>query len=639
MEQEQIALDLPELAITSLGSHIEKCFSEAESAKSAITERLLKCMRQRKGEYEPQIKQQIAAIGGQEIFMMITDIKCRAADSWIKDVMLNHEDSTWALQHTAEPELPPELEQEVYDTVMQEAAQFAAQTGMPVDPEALPMRHAQIVDEAYKKTIDIAEDRRAKMERRISDKMQEGRWKKTLSEVVYDFTTYPAAFIKGPVLRKKPKMKWGNGFQPMVEEQVVMEYDRVSPFDIYPSPGAVDIQDGYLIHRHKLSRVSLLQMKGLVGADADAITTVLELYRNGLMSHRPGDTERDALNGRNVSFGPDGLIEALEYWGPANGQMLIEWGIKQWGSEVIDPEQEYQINAWKVGSYVIRAVLNPDPLGQRPYGKACFEDVPGAFWGTALPEMMSDVQSLCNAAARALAMNMGLASGPMVEVSVDRFAPGENMTNLYPFRQFQTTTDRSGGGQPAIRFYQPDMHASELLSIYNHFSRIADEVTGVPNYVYGSSNVSGAGRTASGLEMLMENAAKGIKNAILNLDSATSGCVERTYNHLMFHDPDQSIKGDMQVIAAGAIGAMVKERAMQQRTQFLAQVANPIDAQIITPMHRAYMLRETAKGVFPDIDKAIPSPEDIAAQMQAMQEQAAMQQQMLMQQPQEPQPA
>ena len=100
------------------------------------------------------------------------------------------------------------------------------------------------------------------------------------------------------------------------------------------------------------------------------------------------------------------------------------------------------------------------------------------------------------------------------------------------------------------------------------------------------------------------------------------------------HDPDESIKGDMQVIAAGAIGAMVKERQIQQRTQMLAQTANPIDAQIIPPTHRAYMLRETFKGVFPEIDKAVPSPEQVQAfmQQQAMQAQQ-MQQAQATQQP------
>jgi hypothetical protein len=636
METSQQPLDLPELAITSLGAHISKCFSEAETAKQPIIERLLKCQRQRRGEYEPQLRAQIKAIGGQEIYMMVTDIKCRAADSWIKDVLLNHEDSTWGLRNTAEPDLPPEIDQEIESVVMQEAAAVAAQ-GVPVNPATLPARRAEIADQAAQAVREEAEKRRERMERRIADKMQEGRWKTALGEIIYDFTTYPAAFVKGPILRKKKKMTWGANFQPIVQEVVVMEYDRVSPFDIYPSPGAVDIQDGYLIHRHKLSRVALRQMASMAGADPEAIKQVLQVYRNGYSTTRPGDTERDQLNSRNSSFGPDGLIEALEYWGPASGQSLVEWGIVSYMGREIDVDAEYQINAWKVGSYVIRAVINPDPLDQRPYGKACFEEVPGSFWGLALPEMMADVQTICNAAARALAMNMGIASGPQVEVTRDRLAPGENVTTMYPWKQYQVTSDRSGGGQAAIRFFQPDMHASELLGIYSHFSRVADEVTGVPNYVYGSSNVSGAGRTASGLQMLMENAAKGIKHAILNLDAACSGVVARTYTHLMLHDPDQAIKGDMQVIAAGAIGAMIRDRQVEQRSQILAQTANPIDSQIIGPANRAYMLRETIKGIFPEIDKAVPAPEVIQAAMQAQQQAMQEQQAMAVQQQQQQQ--
>ena len=76
----------------------------------------------------------------------------------------------------------------------------------------------------------------------------------------------------------------------------------------------------------------------------------------------------------------------------------------------------------------------------------------------------------------------------------------------------------------------------------------------MPNYVYGSSNVAGAGRTASGLSMLMENAAKGIKQAILSLDKATSDMLQRFYDHLMIYDDDHSIKGDMQIVASGIVG-------------------------------------------------------------------------------------
>jgi hypothetical protein len=327
--------------------------------------------------------------------------------------------------------------------------------------------------------------------------------------------------------------------------------------------------------------------------------------------------QHDTLQGRDVFFGADGTIEALEYWGPATGIMLRDWGIKSWGGRPIDELDEYQINAWKIGSYVVRAQINPDPLDQRPYSKCSFEDIPGAFWGKALPELMADVQIMCNASARALAMNMGIASGPQVEVNVDRLAKGQPLSSMFPWKVWQTTSDRSGAGHPAIRFFQPNMNAAELLQVYTYFSKIADEVTGVPNYLYGSSAVSGAGRTASGLSMLMENAAKGIKHAILGLDAATSQMITRLYRHLMMFDPDNEIKGDMNLIAAGAIGAMIREQQVQARKEFMDDTLNPVDAQIIGAEGRAYMLRERAKGLFGDVNKVVPNPEKMKAMMAA----------------------
>ena len=618
-------MNLPDQVVTSLSAHISKCFSEAETAKRDINERLLSCERQRKGEYEPMLKAQIQQTGGQLIFMMITDIKCRAADAWIKDVMQNHDESTWSLTPTVEPELPPEMEQEVHQVVMQEAVALAQQ-GIEVLPETVKMREEQLLKETDLKIKEIAHDKAKRMETRITDKLQEGGFRTALAELIYDFTTYPSVFMKGPIFRKKKKLRWGENFEPIVEEQVVLEVERISPYDIYPSPQAVSIQDGYLIHRHKLSRVALREMKGMKGADSEAIEDCLKKFKTGYRSINDTDSERDHLQDRNHHFGADGLIEALEYWGPASGYMLKEWGLVSIGGERVKEEQEYQINAWKVADTIVRAVINPDPLGMRPYSKASFEDRPGAFWGIALPEMMADVQLICNAAARALANNMGIASGPQIEVSVDRLPPGEPITRMFPWKIWQTTSDRTGGGQPAIRFFQPEMRAQELLGIYSHFSRVADEVTGVPNYIYGSSNVSGAGRTASGLSMLMENAAKGIKHAILNLDGAVAELIRRIYVHLMMFDPDDSIKGDMHLVASGTIGAMIRAQQQIALREFMASTLNPFDAQIIGPAGRAHMLREAARGIFPDIDQVVPDPQKMMAAMQAQAEmQAGMQ--------------
>ena len=614
-------ITIPDRVIDSLSGHIDTCFSEAEQAKLHVTERLLRCERQRKGEYEPELKAQLSAAGIQPIFMMLTDIKCRAADAWIKDVMQNHNESTWALTPTQEPDLPPELTAEIMQMVMQEAAAVAAM-GMVVDGDTIEARKAQVTEEATSKATQISVDRAKKMENRIVDKLQEGGYRESLAHNIYDFTTFPAAFIKGPVLRMKPKMKWGPNFQPIVTNEIVLEVERVSPYDMYPSPSSMTIQDGYLIHRQQLTRTSLQSMRTLKGANAPKIEELLTRFPLGYRFTRNGDSQKDNLNERRIHNSPEGLFETLEYWGPASGIMLKEWGMTAVDGAPIDLFLEYQINAWKVAGEVVRVVLNPHPLNQRPYSKASFVEVPGSFWGKALPEMMEDVQTLCNASARALAMNMGIASGPQVEVSVDRLPVGVRLSSMSPWKIWQTTMDRTGGGQPAIRFHQPDMHAAELLQIYTFFSRQSDEVTGVPNYIYGSTAVGGAGRTASGLSMLMENAAKGIKHAILSLDAATSQMIKRVYLHLMIHDPDTSIKGDMNIVAAGAIGAMIREQQESSRLEFMAQTNNATDMAIIGLPGRAHMLREHAKTLFPDVDKIIPDPDKLAALMQAQQAQA-----------------
>ena len=225
---------------------------------------------------------------------------------------------------------------------------------------------------------------------------------------------------------------------------------------------------------------------------------------------------------------------------------------------------------------------------------------------------MADIQSMCNASARSLVNNMGIGSGPQVEVIVDRLPDGEEVTQMYPWKIWQTTSDKTGGGQPGVRFFQPDIKAAELMGVYNQFAKQADEITGIPNYIYGSgAGASGAGRTASGLSMLMDNAAKGIKNAIGNIDRVVTMVVERFYVHNMMYNPDPYIKGDFRVVPKGALGMIAREQIQIRRNEFLAATNNPVDLQIVGPDGRAYLLREAAKALQMDTDKIVPPPETL----------------------------
>ncbi len=625
------AADVPQsVLVYGLANYIKHCWDESHSTKQDLSERLLRCERQRRGEYDPDMRMLIDEQGGSAVFMMLTDVKCRAAEAWIKDVILSA-DRTWTLTPTTEPSVPNEMRDAIVNTVMTEVMQVAA-SGMQANPAVIGIRINEVYDEVKAKISETTKETTAKMVHRMDDILEEAKWPEVIGDLIYDFVTYPFAVIKGPIVRRRRQLTWGKDFKPIVKDVVALDFERVSPYDLFWSPNATNPQDAlYLIERIKMTRAAIAALKGLPNVSEEMVDRVLDQYGRG--GHREwsyGDTEQTTLKGMSSIAAHSGdLIEGLSFWGSVSGSMLLEWGMKG-----LDPYKEYEINAWQFGQHTVLCRLNPDPLGRRPYSKRCWEDIPGAFAGKALPELMRDVQSMCNAAARALANNMALASGPLVEVSVDRLAKGEEVSELYPMKIYQTTSDRSGSGQPAIRFNQPDMNAGPLLEVYGYFQKVADEVTGVPNYVYGSGAVAGAGRTAAGLSMLMENAAKGIKGAILSLDRAVTDVLTRLYNHLMIYDKEPSIKSDAQIVATGVVATLMKDQIQARRAEFLAAVSNPVDIQIVTPDRRAYLLREQAKTLNLDIDKLVPTPEEIQRQqqMQQMQQQAMAEQQAMAQQ-------
>tara|TARA_R110000772_G_scaffold3256_1_gene11746 strand:+ start:2160 stop:4328 length:2169 start_codon:yes stop_codon:yes gene_type:complete len=621
-----------------LSSYVRSCWDEAKVAKAVITERLLKCERQRRGEYDPERLADINRVGGSDIFMMLTDVKCRAAESWIRDVMLNQQDRVFDLKVSSYPTMPPEMRSNIVDLIKTEAEDFIAQGG-ELHPETFRARMEEVHEITTQKMKDEAEDAARRMGSKIEDQLEAGAFNTELKKFITDYTTFPTAVVKGPIIKRAKNMAWGPDFTPIVVTSYQERFERVSPYDIFPAPASTGVNDAYLIHRHRLSLRAIETMRGTPGVNEDELATVISRF--GISGYRTwiqGDNERRVLAGKPFRYPlMSGEIETVEFWGSVPGTLLLEWGIE----DEVDPDDIYEINAWWTDGCLWKCVLNPDPLGDRPYHIASWEDIPDSFWGFALGEIMRDTQIMCNAAARSIANNMSIASGPQVEIAIDRLPDGEQITEIYPWKIWQTTSDRTGGGQPAVRFFQPNMNAGELMQVFSTFAKQADEVTGIPNYVYGSSNVSGAGRTASGLSMLMDNASKGIKQAIANIDTIVSGIVQKLYLHNMMFDQDPYIKGDFKVVAKGAMGLLHKETLQMRRNEFLMATNNPVDSQITGVEGRAYLLREAARGLQMDTSKIVPDQNSIEqsqinakAQQLAQQMHAQMMEQMQSQAPQ-----
>ena len=618
--------------ILGLAGYLRQCWDVARLAKRPIEYKMLRAMRQRNGEYEADKLQQVRGQGGSEIYMMITEVKCRAAESWLRDILLDNGSPPWDLQPSPIPDLAPAQSREIQSMFAERVLKIVEEYGKA--PSQEEMREIkEMVSQDYRFSVmQEAQLRADRMNTKIQDQFAQGGWEESFNDFITDLVTFPTAFIKGPIVRRQRTLGWSTDAsgRTIVEpvEKLGPEYERVDPFRIYPEPGITNFGDGYLFELHRMTRMELSDLIGVPGYDDDAVRQVLENGNGTSWINEDVELQKDEEERKYYAYmRPTTEFDALEFWGKVSGKMLIEWGLDE--EEVPDPAREYDANVWLVGNYVIKAVLNYDPLGEKPYAKTSFIKCPGAFWGKGIPEIIEDLQSVCNAAARALVNNMGISSGPQVEVNVERLPPNEDITTLSPWKIWQTINDPVGSSAPAIRFTQPDSRANELMAVYEKFSRLADDHSGIPAYVYGDLNVQGAGRTSSGLSMLMGAAGKGIRQVVMHIDTdVVKPIVMRQFIYNMRYDEDESIKGDVVVIAKGAINLAVKETVNVRRIEFLNATANPVDMEIMGVEGRASILREIAKGLQMSVDDVVPSREKSGYQnrIQAMAQAVAAQQ-------------
>ena len=610
--------------IQGLAAHVRRRWEVMrDHHQQNIEDRLTACVRARNMEYDPSKLAEIRQQGGSEIFMGIVSTKCRTATAWLRDTLLGTgADKPWGIDPTPIPEVPPSVMQGLQKIMQANLAQYYAMGNEPLTPEDLQQLAAGMKDTAMRQMKEEARKRVDRMESKMEDQLNEGGFVKALFDFTNDIATFPYAILKGPIPRKRKALKYAQGGGLEIQEVLRDEWERVDPFKFYWAPWGDDIQTMPIIELHHLTRGDVESMLGVEGYDEAALRTILSDFGYaGFTWLDADDTDYEDATGRDFDDAGSDVVGAIQLWDAIPGDILMEWGM----GEVEDPHKSYPCEVWMINNVVVKAVLNYDPLGRKPYYITSFEKVPGRVDGNGVADLCMDAQNMCNAAARALANNMGISSGPQVGVNVSRLPTGEDITSMHPWKIWQFKQSEYNDSSPPLQFFQPNSNAGELMAVFNKFMELADEISGIPRYMTGQ-HVPGAGRTSSGLSMLISNAGKSIKQVIGNIDhDVLNPMLERQYQRNLRYAEDPDLIGDVQIVARGAMSLVVKEAEAVRKSEFLRLVLeSPVAQQIVGLTGTAELMRDMASNLDINVDRLVPDRETLQRQM--------MQQQMMQQQ-------
>ena len=426
--------------------------------------------------------------------------------------------------------------------------------------------------------ISPAQKAALNMEKLIHDQLLDSNAVNVLRSAVFESALFGTGIIKGPLNYNKSVHKWtrdeeGNrNYTPY--EKTMPRIEAVSVWDFHPDPSAISIEDAeYVIQRHRMNRQQLRNLQNRPYFNNDIIADVIANGPNYTDKYYE-DTVR---NDENDPAYQDNRFEVLEYWGVLDGYLA-----KQTGMDLpagMDDLDQVQINAWICGPRVLRCVLNPFTPARIPYQAMPFEVNPYNIFGVGVAENMEDAQLLMNGHMRMAIDNLALAGNLVFDVDEASLVPGQNF-DIFPGKIFRRQSGVTGTAINGLKFPST---ANENIQMYQIARQLADEETGIPSIMHGQTGVTGTGRTAAGLSMLLGSASLSMKTVIKNVDDYMLKPLGEAFFqwNMQFNEDTPDIEGDLEIKPRGASAVMQKEVRTQRLTALLQTVSNPMLAPFI----------------------------------------------------------
>lgn len=596
--------------LDALGAVFLGEFATAKSDRRQTEQRWLTDLRQYRGRYEPEEEAKMDP-NRSRTFVRKTRIKVRTVTARMMDLLFpaNHE-RNYGVKPTPKPSISRQQRAEIKALLKQALQKEPSQAD---------------IDEAIRQAVA---DAAGKMALTIEDQLAEAKYRDIARKCIRSGNLYGTGIIKAPLVQIKERMR--NVFDDASGKWTVQSMRTAMPFISYvpvwrwyPDMSATQIDDCLYVYEHHIfGRHQLMQLAGRKSFDSAAIIEHIKTNPHGLTETQDYEDDLRSVGERDELTDVDlGRYDLLERWGWITAEQLSACGIE------VPDEQMHEAFFGNVfilpTGKVIRASFRPPVNGMLyPYHLYNFDYDETSILCDGLAALMRDDQKNLNAATRQTLDNAAATAGPMMEANIRLLPTTERFTDFRPFKVLWRTGDEPQA--PAIRVHQVDSRVAELSNIAKMFDENADETSGIPRYLSGENAVQGAAGTAKGLSMLMGNTAIVLKDQVIAYDEGiTNPVISGLCKWNMQYNPDESIKGDYDVIATASSSLVAKEVRAQQLTEFATTSANNPNEQPFIKWHK--LTQERAAAL--DLKDVVKTEEEVNGEQNT--DAAKMQQQLM----------
>jgi hypothetical protein len=564
-------------------------FEESETGRYQHEQRWLKAYKNFRGIYDTST--QFRESEKSHVFIKITKTKVLAAYGQIIDVLFANKKFPIVVEPTPVPEGIAEFAHlDVSGGAAEAPPPMESPYGFPGDgrefgPGALKASPLGGLADKYEGAnlvegpsrlgepqISPARETARLMEKEIHDQLHENNATNVLRHSLFECAILGTGIVKGPLNESKTVHRWDDERNYTPYKKLVPRLESVSCWNFYPDPTATSVDDcSYVIQRHRLNRSQMRDLMDKPFFNPKNVAACLDIGPN-----YDDKYFEDTIRSENLEeMSQIDRYEVLEYWGNLDATLVRDMQLPM----EVDDLTEVPVNVWVCGNYVLRMVMNPFVPYRIPYFATPYEINPYQLFGIGIPENMEDAQLLMNGHIRMAIDNLALAGNVVFDVDEASLVPGQNY-DIYPGKVFRRQSGVTGTAINAVKF--PNT-AGENIQMYQAARQLADEETGLPSIMHGQTGVSGTGRTAAGLSMLLGGANLSIKTVIKNIDDFLLKPLGECMFHwnMQFNDERPDIRGDLEIKPQGTAAVMQKEVRSQRLTALLQTVANPMLAPFI----------------------------------------------------------